>query len=106
MQVDALSPCPFCGGAEATTMVYGMTSTKKAQVECATCGACGPLVLGVTHEVARADAEEAWNRRPVLGMTEAQKQAIRIMCEMWSYADGTRDGIKLKNLPDELKGLY
>lgn len=78
-QQDKLLPCPFCGG-EALRQHdpgYGWWTTE--------CSACNCLM---TEDAIRsaAEADAAWNRRPVRGTTDLE-QAVALLRELLDAGD-------------------
>ncbi len=92
--VEALLPCPFCGGAE-VSMSFSATLTSPEPhcrfVECEECAASGPnfdIICG-NDPIAQSHATIAWNTR-IPDASQAQTIAAlrRRVAELYGALDG------------------
>jgi Lar family restriction alleviation protein len=106
--VEALKPCPFCGGV--ATMI-GPDSETRIYVLCENCRSRGSMVLA-GHGGSCIEAIEAWNRRPHLteGAEPVRKWGVErhdnddgsISWEVWNYDPATyRRVVSFNDAPEE-----
>lgn len=97
-RVEALKPCPFCGGTSSLVAHDGRTTSKHytAHVWCGNCEVSQDICWGNTQENASGNAIKNWNMRPMeeqlqreLADKQRENQRLRETLQKIAYSHMT-----------------